>query len=408
MAHKLKFGNGVWANQEGSTLAYNDENENYKPLPFKVTRGSIGTRVNKQGLVEVVGHDQLRIDYTDSDKGVALLEPSRTNLITYSEDFSEWDLYSGGIASIVPNYSNSPEGIQNAYKVNFVVQSDSDLALNDSFSVTGGNTYTGSLYIKGEGNDVGNDITIKIKRTNGDLVQSIITPTLTADWQRVDFQITMAANNTQARMYISSNDATSCLIYGAQLEAGSFATSYIPTSGSAVTRQADAVNSCGNSEVFNDSEGVLSVNISALTQDTSDRYIAISDGTTSNRIRFGYTTPVNSVRLLVVASSSQVDFTRQLTNISLYNKFAIKYKQNDFSLWANGFEIGVDTSGNTPSGLSEIDFDNAGGGADFYGKTKEVGYYDTAMTDSELEYITSYRSWESMVNEMNLNIIYNG
>ena len=44
----------------------------------------------------------------------------------------------------------------------------------------------------------------------------------------------------------------------------------------------------------------------------------------------------------------------------------------------------------------------------FYGKTKEIGYYDTALTDLELETLTSYRSWESMVNELNLNIIYNG
>ena len=44
----------------------------------------------------------------------------------------------------------------------------------------------------------------------------------------------------------------------------------------------------------------------------------------------------------------------------------------------------------------------------FYGKTKELGYYDTALTDLELETLTSYRNWVSMVNELNLNIIYNG
>ena len=79
MAQKLKFGNGTWATKEGSTLAYNDENNNYKPLPFTTTRNSIGTRVNKEGLIEVVGNDIPRIDYTDSADGVLLLEPSRTN-----------------------------------------------------------------------------------------------------------------------------------------------------------------------------------------------------------------------------------------------------------------------------------------------------------------------------------------
>ena len=54
MAHKLKFGNGKWATKKGSTLAYNDENNNFKPLPFTTTRDSGATRVNKEGLIEVV------------------------------------------------------------------------------------------------------------------------------------------------------------------------------------------------------------------------------------------------------------------------------------------------------------------------------------------------------------------
>ena len=65
---------------------------------------------------------------------------------------------------------------------------------------------------------------------------------------------------------------------------------------------------------------------------------------------------------------------------------------------------GVDLS------LNVLNFDNtiASGSNNFYGKTKEIGYYDAILTDLELEYLTSYRSWESMVNELNLNIIYNG
>ena len=87
MAQTLKFGKGTWATKTGSSMAYNDQNGNYKPLPFNVERDSIATRVNKQGLIEVVGKDKLRIDYTDSAKGVALLEPSRTNSLLQSNQF---------------------------------------------------------------------------------------------------------------------------------------------------------------------------------------------------------------------------------------------------------------------------------------------------------------------------------
>ena len=97
MAQTLKFGNKVWAAKEDSVLAYNDINNNYKPLPFDFARASIGTRVNKDGLIETMGQDIARIDYTDSADGVLLLENSSTNLITYSEDFGAGSFSSNSI-----------------------------------------------------------------------------------------------------------------------------------------------------------------------------------------------------------------------------------------------------------------------------------------------------------------------
>ena len=77
MAQTLKFGNKTWATKVGSTLAYNDENDNYKPLPFAFTRSTSATRVNKQGLIEVVTNDRPRIDYTDTSDGVLRSEERR-------------------------------------------------------------------------------------------------------------------------------------------------------------------------------------------------------------------------------------------------------------------------------------------------------------------------------------------
>jgi hypothetical protein len=84
MAATLKLGDRKWATKEGSLLAYNDENNNYKPLPFDFTRASSATRVNKQGLIETVASGVPRIDFTDAN-GALKLEPQRTNLITQSE-----------------------------------------------------------------------------------------------------------------------------------------------------------------------------------------------------------------------------------------------------------------------------------------------------------------------------------
>ena len=76
-----------------------------------------------------------------------------------------------------------------------------------------------------------------------------------------------------------------------QIEAGSYATSYIPTSGSSVTRQADTATGSGNSEVFNDSEGVLFADISALANDGTLRTITLGDNSSSNAVSFRYDNP---------------------------------------------------------------------------------------------------------------------
>ena len=87
MANTLKFGNENWATKKDSILAYNDENANFKPLPFVTSRASTATRVNKAGLLETVASGVPRVDYLDNSKGSYLLEPASTNLITQSEAF---------------------------------------------------------------------------------------------------------------------------------------------------------------------------------------------------------------------------------------------------------------------------------------------------------------------------------
>lgn len=397
MAESFKYGNGVWATKTGSSLAYNDENDNYKPLPFSVTRDSIATRVNKEGLIEVVGKDKLRIDYTDSTKGVALLEPARTNLVTNSEQFvdaptgnTNMDLFSGTITN---NNTTSPDGNTKGMKFTISSGSGAVLRIYQSDLSTSANT-TFSIYAK-----KGTTDSLSINIAGG----TATIATLTDEWQR--FSTTDTSSGSKfLDVEISGSAGEYIYIFGIQAELGSYATSYIPTSGSAVPRAADVANGAGNSEVFNDSEGVLFADIAALAEESSSRYFSLNDGSTSNRIRFGYTTPTNSVRLLIIASTSQVDITEQLSKTSIFNKIAIKYKQNDFALWADGFEIATHTSGNTPSGLSQLDFDNAAGTDNFYGKAKRIGVYDAVLTDAELEALTSYTSFINMANELNLTI----
>jgi hypothetical protein len=397
MAQTLKFGNGTWATKKDSILAYNDQNENYKPLPFNYTGAGKGTRVNKEGLIEVVENDRPRIDYTDSEDGVFLLEKAATNKIAYSEDFSE--LSTGGNMTIESGFL-APDGTLNARKI----------------------TCTDNTGLISVGGVLANDTrTIYAKTVSGTGTAQLLSHnsntnnvfTITEEWQRFELNSTpsVASNFYVIDFRDTAQTLTEVILWGAQSEANTHATSYIPTQGTIQTRVAETANGSGNSEVFNDSEGVLFADISALANDGTYRFLSVSAGAYANSIRIGYFTTSNVIEFRVVAGGiPQTQPTHTLSDTTIPTKVAGKYKQNDFALWVNGFKVDADTNGNTPSGLSELAFDdgNNSSNSPFYGKTKEIGYYDTVLTDLELETLTSYRSWLSMVNELNLNVIYNG
>ena len=198
--------------------------------------------------------------------------------------------------------------------------------------------------------------------------------------------------------YSYTGDGTSGVyLFGAQVEEGSFQTSYIPTNGSATTRNAETCNGAGDSAIFNDSEGVLMAEISALADDLVAEGISISDETIGNRVVIFKWTTTNSIKVRVASGGTNYfDKTISVSDITTINKIAIKYKQNDFSLWVNGFELETDTSGITPIGLSKLNFNGATSPSAFYGNTKQIQYYNSVLTESELSQLTSWTSFTDM------------
>jgi len=402
MAQTLKFGSGTWATKKGSTLAYSDEGGNFKPLPFTYTGAGKGTRVNKEGLIEVVENDRPRIDYLDSEDGVFLLEKAATNLVTYSEDFTEWNLSSSGNGQtpiLTSNYTTNL-GL-NASRIIFNRTSKS----TSNISSIRGNDYTQStntfsIYIKSNTRNVNIDFR---------LGSSIVTYEVTNEWKRMEFSGSDFYRSYFGLLGSSSDLYADLSIVAAQAEVGNVASSYIPTQGSIQTRVAETASGSGNSGVFNSQEGVLFLDTKALSNDGTTRTIGLSDGSNSNRIHFINYAVSNGYSVNYrVSNSTQVAFT-EVGNVLDYQKIAFKYKSGDFSLWYNGFEI--DTDDNTTmmaeNTLDRLSFRQEPNSLNYYGKTKEIGYYDEILTDLELETLTSYRSWLSMVKELNLNIIHN-
>jgi len=121
-----------------------------------------------------------------------------------------------------------------------------------------------------------------------------------------------------------------------------------------------------------------------------------------------YKNNTNQIRAEIIASGSTVfDATYSASNITIFSKIALKYKQNDFSLYIDGVEVATDTSGNTPSGLSKLSLDRGDNADYFYGKTKALAVFKEALTNDELEGLTGegYDTFNALALANNYTII---
>ena len=176
-----------------------------------------------------------------------------------------------------------------------------------------------------------------------------------------------------------------------QLEKNKYATSYIPTIGSAVTRNADVCNNAGNANTFNDSEGVIYWEGKLLYQNQIQFLANLCDGTQSNFVWLH--TASNGTLQASIYSGGVSTGAINVLLIDLtsdYNKIAVKYKTNELKLFLNGSLVGTDTSVTMPIGLNELTFER--GDSNIYhlnGKVKDVRVYNTALSDAELIELTS-------------------
>ena len=393
---------------------------------FDFSRSGGATRINSQGLIETVADGVSRLNYPLIDGKVVgcpshLLEPQSTNLITYSEDFSQ-SYWLKTNTSIPANKIISPDGTLNGAKLNENTVSNTNFRLRSGAAATTG-TNTLSIFAKaGERNwiklreNAQTGVYAFFNLQDGTIGQS------TADdvfmeyygngWYKLSITDVLTSVAIDVRIAIADGVDTyngvignGLYVWGAMIEQGSYPTSYIKSNnGSATTRSAETANNSGDASTFNDSEGVLMAEISALDDDLTNRRITISDNTTNNRIVLGFADTSNTILALVGSNGTQFISTISISDTKLNNKFALKYKQNDFALWVNGIEIATGTSGNTPLNLNNLKIQGSTGFSNFYGNTKQLQYFDSALNDSELEKLTSWVSFEDMANGQQYSI----
>ena len=286
-----------------------------------------GATTGKAGILE---HSP-RFDYSGGASCPSLLlEPSRTNLIGYSEylEGTGWTAQAG--ITLTPNTTEtlSPEGLNNAYKV---VSTDATKGFYISgLNVT--NDAVRTIYLKGS---VGGE-TIVFKDPSGFGTPS--TKTLTTDWQRFEMATTNDGNTYQG-LFIDDISVGTIYAYGAQVELGSYPTSYIPNhSGGSVTRNAEQIVNTNISSIINTSNSYTI--FFDFTRPNADyvsawQLIGIDNGGYTSRLKIVQRANFDQFRVNIYDGTTNV--TSSEIDNSAQNKIAIVYDgRTSYKIFTNG------------------------------------------------------------------------
>ncbi len=359
----------------------------------------VNADITNVSVIEITDDTNLpRIDYTDG-VGSWLFEPQSTNLMPNANQYSGNTVY----YTVTPNQS-SPDGENNA---TLFVEKTSTSNYNVSSinaSIIGGQTYAYSFFVKYAGKQ-----NIPVNATDGisgyianiDILNGTVNSgnaeikDFGDGWYRVSMTRTVNASASSAKILFQfgnqTGDGTSGFyLFGFQIEQSSFATSYIPTNGSTVTRLQDAAFGAGSSDLINSTEGVLYFEAKTLVNGETNSNIILSDGTNNNLImlRFGIT--ANRVTAFARGSGGSYS-TLTINGVTQTddNKFALVWDSSNFRVWINGTERSTTTINSIPSGMNSLNFTSSSGIENFFGKTKCLAVFKEALTDEELTCLTT-------------------
>ena len=357
-----------------------------------------------------------RLDYTDSSCPSLKLEPQRTNLVPFSEHLESSD-WSKTRCTIEDNSTTSPEGVINASKMTSTDASES--YIQDNLTTTG-TKLTWSFFAKKGDLDYAHGLVWDLSANgcrqwfnlstgavggtttfgSGYSVDSATIEDYGNGWYRCAMVVNSTAGGQGCRVNISSADTTigSAVnsygyFYGLQLEAGSYATSYIPTYGSSVTRVADV--SCEtetpNTSLFGQTEGTIFCEYTPVSDDTTNqsRFIRLRNSSSSNQVYMQHNV-LNNVNAVVFNGSNQFVGQTPTGYVSVGNtyKFALGYKNGDYVFYANGVQIDTGTAtGLGTLAIDRLSLDNANIGKS--SKVNQALVFKTRLTNAELAALTT-------------------
>jgi hypothetical protein len=343
-----------------------------------------------------------RVDYLNNANGSLLLEGQRTNLITYSEDFSD-SSWAKNFLSLTSNTTTSPDGATNGSKLTIT---SSPANLSSVLSLTNGIEYTISCFVKKGTNrwvrlannssastgawfDLDNNVVGTVNSTSASITD------YGSGWFRIsntfnaigsDIFVALSDNNGGTASTLTGNTV---FVYGFQAEQGSYPTSIIPTSGTTVTRLADTSSTTGLSDVIGQTEGTVywEVDVETTVATANENILNIDNGSFGNTIYFIKSATGNLIGEMYASAVVQASFTKTSITKGVH-KMAMGYANNNTALFIDGVQVGVtDTSCTIPS-TSRLELGAGALGASD-GKIKSLQLYKTRLSNTELATLTT-------------------
>jgi hypothetical protein len=347
-----------------------------------------------------------RLTYQNGGGGCPslLLEKQSTNVLSYSEQFDNV-VYDKTGGTVTANSTTSPDGTTNADSFiedsstgfHFLQQAFTASAISYTYTVYAKNASGTRKLVLREGVSTGSFGTFDL--VNGTVTNSGAGGTASIEsvgngWYRCAMTFTAVAGASTFQIFISNastfasytgNGTSGFYLYGAQVEASSYPTSYINTTSASATRVADACFKTGISSLIGQSEGVLFVDLVATNEVTQ---IVINDtaNPSSNIIYIQVQINDNFKVFVTNGGVSQVAIAGG-GGPNGRCKIAFAYKQNDFVLYANGTQIGTDTSGTVPA--CDAFYLGYYNGTFMPLQTNQAVLFPTRLTNAELASLTT-------------------
>jgi hypothetical protein len=390
-----------------------------------VVRSGVATFVGSNGLIQLASPDTQRVDFSTGVSGL-LVEESRTNTVVYSEDFANASWVKGS-ATVSSNVLVAPDGTLTADKLVENTFTAEHLARNPSVSCTAGN-YTASVFWNedsernlflrvvhsGDTTSTSSVVFYKDTLSLGAVSGRGISATakfFSDGWWLISLVFSLSATRnvqhgvqtfTTTSVYLG--DGTSGIyVWGAQLEAGAFPTSYIPTEASAVTRNADVATMTGTnfSDWYNASEGSFVTEVIANNYATTGaqirRFIQLSDGTTNNFVAYGRGATA-AIRLGIVSGgvaaslSPAAAYNFGTITVGNSDSFGYGYSATVPSLVLNTVKATNITSGYVVvAGITQMNIGTqiTPGATDVLnGIVQRIAYYPLRLTNEQLQAFT--------------------